>query len=149
MKTTFAALLAPCVLASSLFAGLSVTAQAQTMNDAVYQGLGAKSGISKIVADFLPIILADQRINAAFKDTDMERLGAMLAEQFCELSGGPCKYSGKEMKEVHQDMKVTNAQFFALAEDLQIAMEKNNIPSSVQNKLVAKLAPMQRPIVTK
>ncbi|MFZ6771826.1 group I truncated hemoglobin [Undibacterium sp. SXout7W] len=149
MKTTFAALLAPCVLVSSLFAGLSAAAQAQTMNDAVYQGLGAKSGISKIVADFLPIILADQRINAAFKDTDMERLGAMLAEQFCELSGGPCKYSGKEMKEAHQDMKVTNAQFFALAEDLQIAMEKNNIPSSVQNKLVAKLAPMQRPIVTK
>ena len=149
MKTTFATLFAPCVLASTLLAGFNVAAQAQTSNDAVYQGLGAKPGISKIVADFLPLILADQRINDAFKDTDMERLGAMLTEQFCELSGGPCKYSGKGMKEVHQDMKVSNTQFFALAEDLQIAMEKNNIPSSVQNKLVAKLAPMQRSIVTK
>jgi hemoglobin len=36
-----------------------------------------------------------------------------------------------------------------LAEDLQIAMEKNQIPSSISNKLVAKLAPMQRPIVSK
>lgn len=53
------------------------------------------------------------------------------------------------MKEVHAGLKVTNAQFNALAEDLQIAMERNSVPSYVQNKLVAKLAPMQRAIVTK
>lgn len=127
----------------------STAALAQTTPDAVYQGLGGKEGINKIVADFLPIVLADDRIKDAFKETDMERLGLMLAEQFCALTGGPCKYSGKEMQEAHKGMNINNAQFNALAEDLQIAMEKNNIPSSVSNKLVAKLAPMQRPIVTK
>ncbi|MFZ6843173.1 group I truncated hemoglobin [Undibacterium sp. RuTC16W] len=135
-------LLAACVC-------ISTSAVAQTAPDAVYQDLGGKTGISKIVGDFLPIVLADTRINAAFKDTDMERLALMLTEQFCEVSGGPCKYSGKNMTEAHKGMNVTNAQFNALAEDLQIAMEKNNIPSSVSNKLVAKLAPMQRPIVSK
>ncbi|MCU6434097.1 group 1 truncated hemoglobin [Undibacterium sp. Jales W-56] len=128
---------------------LSLSAFAQSAPDAMYQELGAKTGISKIVEDFLPIVLADTRINAAFKDTDMERLALMLTEQFCEVSGGPCKYSGKSMTEAHKELNVTNAQFNALAEDLQIAMEKNHIPSSVSNKLVAKLAPMQRPIVTK
>ncbi|MEB0032786.1 group 1 truncated hemoglobin [Undibacterium sp. RTI2.1] len=127
----------------------TTSAFAQTTLDAVYQGLGGKEGINKIVADFLPIVLADDRIKDAFKETDMERLGLMLAEQFCALTGGPCKYSGKDMQEAHKGMNINNAQFNALAEDLQIAMEKNNIPSSVSNKLVAKLAPMQRPIVTK
>ena len=74
----------------------------------------------------------------------------------------PCKYTGKyhdkamdgvgpvrDMKSVHQDLQITNAMFNALAEDLQIAMEQHNVPSSVSNKLVAKLAPMQRDIVTK
>ncbi|MFZ6654591.1 group I truncated hemoglobin [Undibacterium sp. TJN19] len=132
-----------------LFCGLCFSSQAQTSNDALYQSLGAKQGISTFVNDFVAIVLEDQRINKAFKDTDIERLSFMLTEQFCELSGGPCKYSGKSMQEAHKDMQVTNAHFNALAEDLQIAMDKHQVPSSAQNKLIAKLAPMQRPIVTK
>jgi len=53
------------------------------------------------------------------------------------------------LKTVHQDLQITNAMFNALAEDLQIAMEQHNVPSSVALKLIAKLAPMQRDIVTK
>ena len=53
------------------------------------------------------------------------------------------------MSTAHQQMHITNAQFNALAEDLQIAMDKHGVASSVQNKLIAKLAPMQRAVVTK
>ncbi|CAN5811651.1 group 1 truncated hemoglobin [soil metagenome] len=133
----------------ALSAVMSLSAHAQSNDDAVYRGLGEKVGINNIVADFLPLVLADVRINAAFKDTDIERLGMLLSEQFCQLSGGPCRYSGKNMQDTHRGMNITNAQFNALAEDLQIAMEKNAIPSSVQNKLIAKLAPMQATVVTK
>lgn len=134
-----------------LLASLSVHAQtqAQTSSDELYQSLGAKQGINTFVNSFVAIVLEDPRINKAFKETDTERLAQLLTEQFCELSGGPCKYSGRSMTESHKDMQVTNAHFNALAEDLQVAMEKHNVPSSVQNRLIAKLAPMQRAIVTK
>ena len=125
-------------------------AQAQSLaDDTVFQQFGGKAGIQKVVADFLPLLLADDRIKDTFKDADMERLGTLLAEQFCQLTGGPCKYSGKQMQEAHQDMHLNNAQFNALAEDLQMAMEKNAVANSAQNKLVARLAPMQRAIVSK
>ncbi|MDP1980177.1 group 1 truncated hemoglobin [Undibacterium sp.] len=133
----------------SLFLLASLSVHAQSGNDALYQSLGGKTGISTFVNSFITIVLEDARINKAFKDTDTERLASLLTEQFCELSGGPCKYSGRDMYEAHKDMQVTNAHFNALAEDLQIAMEKHDVPSSVQNKLIARLAPMQRPIVTK
>jgi hemoglobin len=138
--TLFAALLSLANLAD---------AQVAATSDAVYQQFGGKVGIDKVVADFLPLLLADNRIKDSFKDADMERLGVLLAEQFCQLTGGPCAYSGKEMREAHKDMKLSNAQFNALAEDLQFAMEKNGIASSAQNKLIAKLAPMQRTVVTR
>ena len=138
--TVFAALLSLANLAD---------AQVAATSDAVYQQFGGKVGIDKVVADFLPLLLADNRIKDSFKDADMERLGVLLAEQFCQLTGGPCAYSGKEMREAHKDMKLSNAQFNALAEDLQFAMEKNGIASSAQNKLIAKLAPMQRTVVTR
>lgn len=120
-----------------------------SQDDSVYQGLGKTEGITKIVDDFVPLILADQRIAHFFNKIKKEEFSALLVAQFCELSGGPCQYKGRDMYESHQGMSISNAHFNALAEDLQIAMEKNNISSSVANKLVAKLAPMQRPIVSK
>ncbi len=79
----------------------------------------------------------------------MELLERQLSSQFCQLSGGPCRYGGEDMKTVHKGMTITQAQFNALAEDLQQAMTAQGVASSVQNKLIAKLAPMHREIITK
>jgi hemoglobin len=156
MHTFFNTTIRQILCALALIAGSAVSAQAQTQTqtqttseNALYSGLGEKAGIDKIVADFIPLILADQRINQFFSKLDKPQFAALLADQFCELAGGPCKYQGRDMYTTHDGMGISNAHFNALAEDLQIAMEKNNIASSVSNKLIAKLAPMQRPIVSK
>jgi truncated hemoglobin YjbI len=153
--------LAKLVGCGLLFASSLATAQTPYTEDSTYRGLGGREGIKKIVDTFIPMVLADPRIKESFADFDMEQVSARLQEQFCEFAGGPCKYTGKyrdktmdgvgtvrDMATVHQDLKITNAMFNALAEDLQIAMEQNNVPSGVSNKLIAKLAPMQRAIVT-
>jgi hemoglobin len=123
-------------------------AAAHAADDSTYVGLGGQQGIRNIVATLVPMLLSDARLKGSFADSDMKHVGMRLEEQFCMLSGGPCEYKGDPMKEVHGGLKITNAQFNALAEDLQVAMERNGVPSRVQNKLVAKLAPMQRDIVT-
>jgi hemoglobin len=136
-------------IATLAVAGLLAVSTPSFADDSLYKDLGGKEGINKIVATLIPMVLADQRINAPFEGVDLKNLAMRLEQQFCELAGGPCKYGGKDMVTIHDGMNVTNAQFNALAEDLQIAMERNNFPSSVSNRLVAKLAPMQRQIVTK
>ncbi len=135
------ALLAPCC--AFLLAGSPAQAASN------FDELGGMEGIEKIVAQLIILIEADPRISAQFKESNMDLLARQLSTQFCQLSGGPCQRKGGSMSEVHKDMKITNLQFNALAEDLQIAMEKENIPTSAQNKLIAKLASMQREIVTK
>ncbi|MEN9866165.1 MAG: hypothetical protein RL748_1755 [Pseudomonadota bacterium] len=145
LKNTWVSLAFAALLVSSSAA----QAQSSGADDAVFQGLGGKAGIDKIVADFIPIILADQRIAHFFGKMQKKEFAAALSDQFCELTGGPCKYKGKDMGDTHDGMNISLAHFNALAEDLQIAMENNHIPSSVANKLIAKLAPMNRPIVSK
>lgn len=148
--------------ASLLLASSLALAQTPYKDDTVYRGLGGKDGIKRIVDTFLPIVLADPRIKDSFTDFDIPQVNARLQEQFCEFAGGPCQYTGKhrdktmdgagtvrDMKTVHQDLKITDAQFNALTEDLQIAMERNDVPNHIANKLIAKLAPMRRDIVTK
>ncbi|PRC90743.1 group I truncated hemoglobin [Solimicrobium silvestre] len=118
-------------------------------NDAVFQSFGGKAGISKIIDDFLVIWHADPRISAKLEDADVPHLALLLKEQITHLTGGPGVYSGKDMKTVHDGMNLRNVDFNALTEDLQHAMDKNDVPSRAQNKLLAKLAPMQHDIVTK
>ena len=125
--------------------GLGVTPGAANF----YQDLGGKAGIDSIVAEFVDIMVADKRLNGTFEGVDMDRLRAKLAEQFCAVSGGPCTYTGKSMTESHEDLKINNAQFNASVENLQLALERRAVPSRVQNRLLARLAPTQREIVTK
>ncbi len=148
-----------CMLLTLLAAiGMSTGAVAQTAapgaslttaDDSLYNAFGGKAGISKVIDDLLVVWQGDPRISAALKDADVDRLAALLKEQFTQLTGGPAVYSGKDMKTIHDGMGLRNAHFNALAEDLQIAMEKNGVPSRAQNKLLSKLAPLQRDIVTK
>ena len=123
--------------------------QARAADDSLYTALGGSAGIRRVVADLVPALQADTRISASFDGVDMERLTVKLEEQFCVVSGGPCRYSGKDMKTIHEDLKVNRAQFNALVEDLQAAMRKNDVPSRTQNRLLARLAPMHREVVTK
>lgn len=124
-------------------------AQNAIADDTLFGQLGGKDGIGKIVKDFVPLLQGDARINKLFIDVDIPHLEKMLAEQFCSVSDGPCQYTGKSMKLIHDGLNISNAQFNALVEDLQLAMDKNAIPSRTQNKLLAKLAPMQRDVVTR
>ena len=134
---------------SLLCVGASSVAVAQAPNDAALAAFGGFAGLSTITQDFVERIQKNPSIGRFFKEADNERLQAMLTDQFCDVLGGGCKYSGKSMQEAHTNMKVASADFNALAEELQNALSAANVPFSEQNRLVAKLAPMHRDVVQK
>ena len=133
-------------LASLSFALLSSTVSAQQV-PSLYNQLGEKAGITKVVDTFVGNIANDGRINAMFGATNIPRLKMLLVEQVCEATGGPCKYTGRDMKSSHAGMGVNRTHFNALVEDLQAAMSTEGVPFGVQNELLALLAPMYRDII--
>ncbi len=144
---------AACVVLSTLMI-LPVAAQGETQaappaSEPTFQEFGGKAGIGKVVDTLLVLVVADVRIAKHFKDADMRRLARMLTDQFCVLTGGPCTYEGADMKEAHDGMRLRNADFNALAENLQEAMIRNHVPPAAQYRLLGKLAPMQRDVVEK
>ena len=139
---------------SSAFAAVLVSASAtvafaQAPNEAALAPYGGYAGLGKITHDFVERVQKNPRISSFFKEADIERLEAMLTDQFCDVLGGGCKYAGKTMKEAHAKMNVKTADFNALAEDLQDALTAGGVPTYQQNKLIAKLAPMHRDVVEK
>lgn len=134
------------ILASLL--GLQAALAGET-DTAVYDDFGQLPGIEKVVDNGVDRILKDPRINDRFKNTNIRRLKRMLTDQFCEILAGPCRYKGRDMAEAHAQLGLRDADFNALVEDFQNAMDDNKVPFRAQNKLLAHLAPMHRDVVTR
>jgi hemoglobin len=118
-------------------------------DDTLFTDMGGKAGIDRLVDEVEKIYLDDPRIKETFAESNLERLNTKLKEDFCVVAGGPCTYTGHTMEETHKGLHLTNFDFNALVEDLQLAMDKVGIPFAVQNRFLARLAPMQHQVVTK
>lgn len=115
----------------------------------VFHQFGDKAGLVALMEDFMTELVSDPRTRPFFADADQKHIKAELVDQFCVILGGPCQYTGQSMSEVHAKFGIHESEFNALVEDLQIAMDKHNIPFRAQSKLLERLAPMHRQIITR
>ncbi|MEZ4367464.1 MAG: group 1 truncated hemoglobin [Kofleriaceae bacterium] len=113
----------------------------------LFERLGGLPAIEAVVKTFIDNVAADSRINAFFINTNIPELQAKLVEQICEATGGPCTYSGKSMREVHTGMRISEADFAALVEDLQAALDEWKVPAREQDELLGALGGMHDDIV--
>lgn len=133
-----------CALAvASAFAA----AQTSQPDDTLYRALGEKPGLTRLMDDFVPRLFTDPRMQPFFEGVKQEQLKQQLIDQLCQVSGGPCVYKGADMRSAHGNMEITKADFNALVEVLQDAMAAQRIDFRIQNRLLARLAPMHRDIV--
>ncbi len=135
----------------AVLAGAGTLAPAAT-DDSLYRTLGERPGIATLTTDFVTRLKADPRTGPFFKDISTKYLSGQLSILFCQLSGGPCKRDEMEapdMRRVHENLGVREADFNALVEVLQQTMDAHGVPFAMQNRLLAQLAPMHREIVTR
>jgi hemoglobin len=121
---------------------------AKAADQPLYDRLGGKDAITAVVAEFVGNVGADNRINAQFANSDLPAFKAKLVDQICAATGGPCTYTGKNMKDAHVGMKITAADFDALVEDLVKALDKLQVPAKEKAELLDALGPMKGDIVT-
>jgi hemoglobin len=115
--------------------------------DSLYERLGGIDSITAVVHDFRDRVAGDSRINQKFARTDLARLTKMLIDQVCEATGGPCKYTGRSMKEAHAGMEVTAGEFNALVEDLVATLNHFKVGKGEQDELLGVLGPLMPDIV--
>ena len=126
-----------------LLFGMSVAHASPTL----YERIGGEAKFKAIAEEFTNVILADDRINFTFAETDLKKFEQLIYEQLCNLTNGGCKYTGRDMYTAHAKLNINNAEFNALAEDLYEAFDRVHVPYRLQNKVVALLAPMERDVV--
>jgi hemoglobin len=113
----------------------------------LYDRLGGEPGVAAIADTLIDRVSADPKLGRSFKDSKLERIKKLLAEQICDLSGGPCRYSGDSMKEVHAGHHISEAEFFGMVADLRAVLKERHVSQGAANELLRLLAPIKRDVV--
>ena len=136
----------PLALLAALLLG-ACQQMGMTPQKSLYERLGGKEAITAVVDDFVANVAADNRINGFFAKTNIPRLKANLVDQICQATGGPCTYTGRDMKTAHKGMGITDADFNALVQDLQKSLNKFKVPDKEQGELLSILGSLKPQIV--
>src|ERR687896_1233761 len=117
------------------------------MQASLYERLGGIDAITAVARGYVDRAGKDGRINQKFARTDLNRLTKEFVDQVCEVTGGPCTYTGRSMTQAHTNMEVTNGEFDAFIEDLVAILDDFKVGKSEQDELLSLLNPLRGEIV--
>lgn len=130
-----------------MFALQVLTVSAFAEEKTLYERLGGSPAVTAVVEDFVARTAANPAVNFTRKGTETEweaseanvtTLKKHLV-QFVSVATGATDviYEGKDMQTAHKGMKVSNAEFDAMAADLKATLDKFNVPAQEQQELLA------------
>ena len=101
--------------AAAVFGSVAVlAARAGGADDkTIYERLGGQPALVALVEDFVGRVASDRRVAQRFVGVDLGHFKAMLVEQLCQSTGGPCVYSGRDMRTAHAGLGITAEEYEA------------------------------------
>ncbi len=118
----------------------------------LYARLGGDAGLNAFTDDFLGRVTNDPVIIPFFRgltQADLTRIRQHVFELLCSATGGPCTYTGKDMKTTHKEMEIDNDKWNAFTGHLNESVSRFRIPDRERNELVVIIASLKGDIVNR
>lgn len=109
----------------------------------LYDRLGGAYPIAVVVDDFIERLLVNETLNAnvainhARSRVPRQGLKFHVTTLVCQVTGGPCKYSGRDMRTSHAHLNITEPEWQAMLADFGATLDKFKVPAAEQGELVA------------
>ena len=153
MKTLIKTITAIAFMAGTLVVPVA-WAEPAAAKAPLYERLGGLKGIT-VVDDFInrhvvnKTLNKNPAINAGRKSAPAPYLKFQVAQMVCEVTGGPCKYTGKGMKESHAHLNITKNEWGVMAGEFQKSLDRFKVPSAEQKELFEIVGKTKPDIVTR
>jgi len=125
---------------------------AQGTERSLYQRLGGYDAIAAVTDDFVPRLATDESLSRFFaghgKDT-LARIRQLVVDQICWATGGPCLYIGRSMKQAHEGLGITTAQWDRAVSHLVATLDKFRVPAREKDELLGIVGKLKADIVEK
>ena len=118
----------------------------------LYERLGGYDAIAAVVDDFVGQLATDPELGTFFKgfsDDSIQKIRQHVVDFICNATGGPCVYTGRDMKTSHKGLGITEAQWNKSVEYLKNTLNKFKVPEKEQNELFAAVSSVKNDIVEK
>ena len=139
-------------LVLSLLLTMSASAIAASQEKSLYERVGGYNALAAVVDDFIVRLVTDKQFEKFFigQSTDSKkRIRQHILDQFCAATGGPCVYTGREMKTSHAGLGITNAEWDAAAKHLVASLDKFKVPDKEKGEILAFVTSLKKDIVEK
>lgn len=107
----------------------------------LYERIGGKDAVNAAVDLFYEKVLADERINHLFKNTDMAKQATHQKRFLAYAFGGLPSYDGRNMREAHkrlvEEEGLNDSHFDAVAENLQTTLTEMGVDEGIIGEVMA------------
>jgi hemoglobin len=94
-----------------------------------------------------PRLNANPKVDEAHHRVQPAGFKYLVTEMVCWAAGGPQNYTGRPMKDSHQDLMITAGEWEAFIDDLQRTLDKFGVPMAEQTELKTIVASTRADIV--
>ena len=118
----------------------------------LYTRLGGYDAIAAVVDDFIGRLVADKRFSKFFvghSEDSLKKIRMHVIDQLCAAAGGPCLYTGRDMKTSHHGLGITSDDWDASAKHLVESLDKFKVPQAEKDELLAFVTTLKKDIVDK
>jgi hemoglobin len=104
------------------------------------------------VDEFIGRLAADKQLNrflVGLSDNSKGNLRQRIVEQACFATGGPCVYTGRDMKTAHKGLGITGTDWDLAVKHLSDSLGKFKVPQKERDEFLAVIASTRADIIEK
>ena len=154
MKKQFVAKMLVAFAVLGVVASCAVAQPPQAMSassgQSLYTRLGGYDALVAVTKDFITRLATDPSLSRFFvglNDTSKARVEAHVIDFLCVATGGPCIYTGQDMKTAHTGLHITDADWATSAGHLTETLNKLKVPAKEQQEVMTAIGGLKSDIV--
>jgi hemoglobin len=124
------------------------TADAQQKS--LYQRLGGYDALAAVTDDFLTRLEGDpqlKRFFIGFSTDSQTRIRGHVIDFLCQVTGGPCSYTGRDMKTAHTGLHITDDDWQSAVKHLTATLDKFKVPDKEKGEVLSAISGLKDQIV--
>ena len=118
----------------------------------LYARLGGYDALAAVTDDFIGNLANDKlvaRFLTGLSDDSKVKLREHVIEFLCDVTGGPCHYTGRDMKTAHKGLGITSADWDSSVKDLTMTLDKFKVPAQEKGEVLSAIGGLKKDIVEK
>jgi hemoglobin len=129
---------------------MAQTGTAKAQGDSLYKRLGGYDAIAAVTDDFIGRLATDKEVGRFFtgaSESSQKRIRQLVIDFLCSATGGPCVYTGRDMKTVHTGLKITEKDWDTSVKHLTATLDKFKVPAKEKGEVLGAISGLKKDIV--